>query len=479
MSTMANKSVALWQPVLFGAMAGGLAWGIRGQYGHEAGAMIAGTLVSLTLIFLLCPGISNLQVVRAAALATIAMGFGGNMTYGQTIGLTQDAELIGNFDAWRWGMLGLGIKGGIWIGLAGVFLGMGLSGKEYRALEMLKIMVVMLFAALVGWALLNRPHDPATLHLPFFYFSDHWQFEPALLEKEDHHYRPESWGGLLFALIAVTFYVSRKKGDGLARNMALWGFLGGALGFPGGQFLQSTNAWSPETFSESFAAPFTHYLNWWNTMETTFGTIMGGALGLGLWLNRGKITMTTEAIGKPISYKLEGLLLALHVPALVAVTLVGGMVADSLYDVGLVMGTIPLIACIRGRYWPFLQLLPITMLPIAGMTFQDFWKAGGANTENGVAFAFLVLLPMVASTSFALWAARKSAQGDPPPCFTRDALLFTVWGYFWLNHAIFDFPWPWLEWGARTANGLVFMIYALGLTGMVIMNRKRWSGADA
>jgi len=28
-------------------MAGGLGWGIRGQYGHEAGAMIAGLLVRL------------------------------------------------------------------------------------------------------------------------------------------------------------------------------------------------------------------------------------------------------------------------------------------------------------------------------------------------------------------------------------------------------------------------------------------------
>ena len=29
------------------AAAGGLGWGIRGQYGHETGAMIAGVLVGL------------------------------------------------------------------------------------------------------------------------------------------------------------------------------------------------------------------------------------------------------------------------------------------------------------------------------------------------------------------------------------------------------------------------------------------------
>ena len=49
------------------AMAGGMGWGIRGQYGHETGAMIAGVLVSLVLVFLFCPGNRSIHVVRAAA----------------------------------------------------------------------------------------------------------------------------------------------------------------------------------------------------------------------------------------------------------------------------------------------------------------------------------------------------------------------------------------------------------------------------
>ena len=31
--------------ILLGGMAGGMAWGIRGQYGHETGAMMFGVLV--------------------------------------------------------------------------------------------------------------------------------------------------------------------------------------------------------------------------------------------------------------------------------------------------------------------------------------------------------------------------------------------------------------------------------------------------
>jgi hypothetical protein len=132
-SPLHADALSWWRPVLFGALAGGMGWGIRGQYGHETGAMIAGLLVSLVLVKICCPHAALLPAARAVAWTTIAIGFSGAMTYGQTIGLTQDPALVGNYAALRWGLLGLAIKGGIWIGFAGVFLGMGLGGVRYRA----------------------------------------------------------------------------------------------------------------------------------------------------------------------------------------------------------------------------------------------------------------------------------------------------------------------------------------------------------
>ena len=113
--------------MLFTALAGGMGWGIRGQYGHETGAMLAGLLVALVLVYLFGYHLSSLSAARAVALATVAIGFGGSMTYGQTLGLTQDAPLIGNMAALRWGLLGTFIKGSIWIGYFGLFLGLGLG----------------------------------------------------------------------------------------------------------------------------------------------------------------------------------------------------------------------------------------------------------------------------------------------------------------------------------------------------------------
>ena len=163
-------------------------------------------------------------------------------------------------------MLGLAIKGGVWIGFCGLFLGIGLGGKRYRPFEMFLLMLGMLMAVVFGWWLFNTPHDPENQRLPFFYFSDHWHWEPGVELK----HRPEIWGGLLTALVSGILYAALAKSDRLARNLALWGMLGGALGFPLGQALQASNAWNPGMYNESFIGFFTKYFNWWNMMETTF-----------------------------------------------------------------------------------------------------------------------------------------------------------------------------------------------------------------
>src|SRR5688572_16755082 len=76
--------------VALGAMAGGMGWGIRGQYGHETGAMIAGVLIGFVVVLLFIPRATSLRGARAVAMTALGISFGGSMTYGQTVGLTHD-----------------------------------------------------------------------------------------------------------------------------------------------------------------------------------------------------------------------------------------------------------------------------------------------------------------------------------------------------------------------------------------------------
>jgi hypothetical protein len=447
-----------WQPVLLAAMAGGMGWGIRGQYGHETGAMIAGLLVSLVLVQLLCPRAALIPAARAVAFGTIAMGFGGTMTYGQTIGLTQNAPLIGDWDALRWGMLGLAIKGGIWIGFAGLFLGMGLGGVRYRSREVLLLMLVMLALCGAGLWALNSPFDPDKKILPHVYFSSAWRWQPGA----DLEPRREYWGGLLFALAGAWVWAGWIRRDRLARNLALWGVLGG-LGFPLGQSLQAFHAWNPEIFRSGIWLDLDPVMNWWNWMETTFGAVMGACLGLGLWRNRKRIGSLGESGETPLRPALEWMLLGVHVPLLMLVEFASVSAVDALYDFGLILGLIPMAAVAGGRWWPFLLALPVTALPIAGKTIRNLaYESHAIGAVPGI--LLYGALPLALTTAAAIWFARQVERGLPGREFARRALLVTTWLYFCLNFAFFRFPWPWSQWTSRTPNAMAFTICALGLT---------------
>lgn len=454
-------------------MAGGMGWGIRGQYGHETGAMIAGLLVGLVIVLCFCPRIHSLTAARAVALVTIGISFGGSMTYGQTVGLTHDPELVGNWSARWWGLTGLFLKGGIWIGFAGAFLGMGLSGKRYRPLEMAVLGLVLFFLLMLGLYLFNRPFDPENRILPAIYFSDSWRWEPGA----DLRPRPERWGGLLLALAGLTCYLGHWRKDRLARNLVGWGFLGGGLGFSLGQSLQSFHAWNRTTplFQSGWVAEIDRYINWWNMMETTFGAVFGFALALGVWRNRSWIAppaeSQTQSESQPeLPVAAEHVLLAVHVAALAAWNFVSYPVLDSFADHGLTMGLIPLIAILGGRLWPYWIVFPITALPIAGKTVRELVFQPDDPFLGGWIPYFIVPLGL---TLVAAWHyAKTSATGGParsgPSRFVPVALLISTWMYFGLNWAFFRFPWPWEPWTARTPNGLIFFVCALGLTVLAL-----------
>jgi len=249
-----------------------LGWGIRGQIGHETGAMIPGALVGLSLAVTA----SDPEIRRRAGLlgATGAMGtsFGGTETYGQTLGLTMGET---RDQTYWWGMLGIAIKGGAWIGLSGAYLGMAASDKDYTPLELLWLTGAMTALWHLGVETINRPHEPPD-NLPRWYFSGGaGQGRP----------RPEIWAGQWFALLGLLSYVSLVKRDQRATIMTAFGILGGAAGFSGAQAIQ---AWARGKGLVKGDGLY-RYLDWWKVMETTYGLIAGSYLGAGM--------MVAEAAG--------------------------------------------------------------------------------------------------------------------------------------------------------------------------------------
>lgn len=455
------ETPAVWQAVLFPALAGAMGWGIRGQYGHETGAMIAGVLIALTLLLLFGRGVPVEAGARAAAFGAVALGIGGSMTYGQTIGLTQDRAVVGNWEAWRWGMLGLALKGAIWSGFAGLFFGLGFGRLRPGWRAMLGLFAGMGVLYLAGVWLLNSPHEPARRVLPAVYFSASWYWFPSA--GAELKPRPEVWGGLLFALLGGWIWAGWIQRDALARRLTLWGMLGG-LGFPLGQCLQSYHAWNPGAWAESGLAALAPRMNWWNWMETTFGLAIGACLGFGLWRERAFIGLRAEEpenSAPRLAPPLPFVLLAVHVTLLLLAEFSPLRWAAVLYDPGLVLTLIPLVAAAGDRWWPQLILLPVTLLPIAAKTARRLVQETPA-LDPAAGWLVYAGLPVAVSVAACVRLARRTPADAA--AYARPALLTAAWTYFLLNFAFFGFPWPWQPWTVRTPNALAFTLCVAALT---------------
>ncbi len=458
------------------AMAAGMGWGIRGQFGHESGAMIAGVLTSLSLVLMFVPQASSLKAARAAAMMAVAIGIGGSMTYGQTLGLTHDNELASNWQALRWGMLGLFIKGGTWIGFGGTFLGMGLGGKRYRSLEMAILFPILLAAMFTGIWLINSPFDPENKILPAIYFSDSWDFEPDAELKP----RFEMWGGLLVALVCLMLYVRLFRRDRLATRLALIGFIAGGFGFSGGQCIQAYNHWNPEVFLEGGAlgayADYFRYFNWWGMMETAFGMIFGAILALGLWWNQHLIAIDELDETVSLSPTFEVALLLIHLALLMNAEFLeqpGWGIYFSYYiEYGLLMSTIPLIGIVGGRFWPYMMLLPMVAAPIAAKVLYNVCYRDQFITLE-IAWPVLFALPMVILITTATWLICRGMKNQSAKTFATISLLLAIWTYFSLNTVQFQFAWPWEEWTTRTPHQIIFGTFTLILTLATIGNAMR------
>jgi len=453
--------------ILFTALAGGMGWGIRGQYGHQTGAMIAGVLVGLVLTLLFLPRTSSLRGTRAVAFCALGVSLGGSMTYGQTVGLTHDAELVGNWQALRWGLLGLFLKGGVWIGFCGLLFAMAISTVRYRPIELALLLFAAMFVYFLGIEVLNEPFRPGEERLPEIYFSDHWHWEP----DKDLEPRRERWGGLWFALIACAGYARIARGDRLALRLVCWGVVGGGIGFATGQSLQAWHAWDPDYFRQGWFAAYEPHINWWNMMETSFGAIWGGVLAAGVFLNRHLVAEEPPWEDVLLTPSAEIALALIHFGAIAAWSFRDSPLFDIFADNAIPMILIPAIGVATGRWWPYLMALPVIMLPIAGKTLRQL----SYNTESyslTIGWLCFLALPMAITIAAAIHFGRRSEK-DVSQAFCAQTLLLLTWLYFGLNWAFFEFPWPWAEWTGRTPNGIIFTICACGLTGLALVQWVR------
>lgn len=250
--------------ILFPAIAMLLGWGLRGYIGGGPyGALIPGTFVALAISLLL--GFKMETAAMAALFGAIGVGYGGNMTYGQTLGFLRNPDTI------YWGVIGCLVKGTVWGLLGGAVLGLGIDRTVCSRKTVIQAILITIPAFYLGLTLINEPK--------LIYFSNR-------LDKP----REESWAGLLFAAIALLSYLQLAGPKGavtMPLRFALWGALGGGLGFGGGCLFL---AFGPKEWN---------WIGWWKMMEFSFGLMFGAALGWCAWLNREQLSRGGQSTNTP------------------------------------------------------------------------------------------------------------------------------------------------------------------------------------
>lgn len=291
--------------IILAGLAMSVGWGFRGDYGHEAGAMVPGALLGLAI----CIGSGRADWRSRAAImgmcGAIGWAFGGQMSYAKITGYTAGSSLLDVF----YGYACLFLIGGLWAGVGSAVLAMSVTQSrsylEQFARPLIVLGLVWLLLALTGltgrlsdrWSLHDTdwvgalsalavsgacaelfPRDRGACALIAVLAAGWWVGYLVLVALLGLHMTPprsDNWAGCIGLFAALVVYLLKRR-DRAAVMLAGWGFLVGGAGFVLGNFVNMLGRaqWGPIGRFEIL-----HGLDYWKWMEQGFGLIMG--LGVG------------------------------------------------------------------------------------------------------------------------------------------------------------------------------------------------------
>jgi hypothetical protein len=306
MNMKTDKSNTALIGIILSGLAMSVGWGFRGDYGHEAGAMVPGALLGLAIC--LASGRPDWwqRSTIMAFCGAVGWAFGGQMSYGIVVGYTAASSLPDV--AYGYGSLFL--IGGLWAGIGTAIFSLSVTqSRSYleRFVGPLVVLwllwLVMDFSGLTDW-LVDKwyLHDtdwfaalsallvagayaivvPRTRSACFFIMllaGGWWAGYLILTCLLGLHMTPprsDNWSGCVGLFVAIALYLIRKK-NRVALNVTLFGFLAGGIGFAVGNFVQMLGRaqWGPIGRYEALQG-----LDYWKWMEQLFGLIMGIGVGL-------------------------------------------------------------------------------------------------------------------------------------------------------------------------------------------------------
>ena len=113
MSDFARSPLLRASSIFLVALSLSIGWGIRGNFGHEAGAMIAGALSAMAVALLSGREDWQRRVLYFGFLGGLGWGFGGSIAYMYPLAFTESGHTASTY----YGYFALFVEGGLWCGM--------------------------------------------------------------------------------------------------------------------------------------------------------------------------------------------------------------------------------------------------------------------------------------------------------------------------------------------------------------------------
>jgi hypothetical protein len=309
---------------LLGALSLSVGWGIRGNFGHEYGAMIPGVLAALAAVLIAGRGDWWRRAAYFAMFGALGWSFGGSMSYMQVIAYTHS----GHLPSQAYGFACLAVLGFLWGALGGA--GTALPAALDR--ERLTSLFPPAVAVFIAWTLQDmfvpwfaRVESAAHRHESWLYWYDaDWLAAllalaavllPALARRRlgwgDRLIlnlaagwwagfllmvflvdglgvqfrmtppRGDNWAGVLGMTVAALLFFGRHGLPAVVYAMLVAGFWGG-FGFAAATFLKLLEVkYVPLVLSHGFGSG-SWQTNWHSILEQTYGLINGVGIALAM-----------------------------------------------------------------------------------------------------------------------------------------------------------------------------------------------------
>ncbi len=290
--------------ILLTALSLSIGWGIRGNFGHEIGAMIPGALAAIAVVLTVGRDDWMRRIAYFAFFGAIGWSFGGSMSYGQVLGYTHSGHSLSIL----YGFASLFLIGFLW----GAFGGAGTAFPAVLDRRQLTEFFLPLSVIFVAWwaqdlfeewlvninsdfrqqsplywydtdwlgvlvaivavgllALVRRRFDNATaliLHMAVGWWAGFLLLVPVFGLRMTPP-RGDNWAGCLGMAVGMLLFFERRGWRSLTQAALLSGFVGG-FGFAFANMLKLigvATGWQT---------------NWHSFMEQSYGAINGIGIAL-------------------------------------------------------------------------------------------------------------------------------------------------------------------------------------------------------